>query len=246
MRVLRNIKIAIKYKIFFLQNIFSIGFLCALLLPGCNSSSQFHIEDLAKTNIDDVSQIHMDRVYNLVKTMTIKLYKKNPSELHKSPGQTIDSRLNQIFNCPDDSGKKYKELDYKESTDSILLGFKSEFKGDRVFAMMYGLFTMIYKSYNSKCELFMFDYLNSQNLYNSARNIEILVWRLKTRKKDDGSLFILTNTLKGEVKNLSYERIFGKLISLQDTMAQIISNRSGRVIKEVLQIAGMSFLPIGI
>ena len=174
---------------------------------------------------------------------TIKLYKKNPYELQKIQGQTIDSRLNQIFTCPID--KRHKELDFKESADAILLGFEPEFKGDRVFAMMVGLYTMIHQSYNSKCELFMLDYLNEQNLYNSARNIEIFVWRLNTKKKDNGQLFILTNSFEGEVKNLSYERIFGKLISLQDTMAQIVSNRSGRVIKEVVQIAGMAFLPIG-
>jgi len=59
-------------------------------------------------------------------------------------------------------------------------------------------------------------------------------------------LFILTNSVEGEIQNLSYERLFGKIISLQDTMAQIVSNRSGRIIKEVVQIAGMAFLPIGI
>ncbi|MDA3918141.1 MAG: hypothetical protein PF690_14370 [Deltaproteobacteria bacterium] len=218
--------------------------LCALLLPGCSTFSQFEIKDLAKTNIDGVSETHMSRVYDLIKTLTIKLYKKNPHELQKITGNTINSRLKQMFICPVTT--KYKELDFKDSTDAILLGFEPEFKGDRVFAMMYGLYTMIYKSYNSKCEIFMFDYLEAQNLYNSARNIEILVWRLKTRTKNDGKLFIITNSCKDGVENLSYERIFGKLISLQDTMAQIISNRSGRVIKQVVQIAGMAFLPIGI
>ncbi|MBU8850056.1 MAG: hypothetical protein KOO64_10980 [Desulfobacterales bacterium] len=186
----------------------------------------------------------MNRVVTLLKTLTVKLYKKNPSELQKVQGQTITSRLNQIFICPVD--KRYEELKFKESTDAILMGLEPEFEGDRVFALMVGLYTMIHKSYNSKCELFMLDYLNAQNLYNSARNIEICVWRLKTRKKDNGQLFILTNSLEGEVQNLSYERIFGKVISLQDTMASIVSNRSGRVIKEVVQIAGMAFLPIGL
>ena len=124
----------------------------------------------------------MSRVYDLIKNLTIKLYKKNPHELQKIKGNTIDSRLKQISICPVTT--KYKELDFKESVDAILLGFEPEFKGDRVFAMMYGLYTMIYKSYNSKCELFMFDYLEAQNLYNSARNIEILVWRLTTRTKN--------------------------------------------------------------
>ena len=111
---------------------------------------------------------------------------------------------------------------------------------------MFGLYTMIHKSYNSKCELFLLDYLNEQNLYNSARNIEILVWRLKTRHKENGDLLILTNSIDGDLQNLSYERIFGKLISLQDTMALIISKRSGRTIKEVARFATMAFLPIGI
>ncbi len=223
---------------------FFFTFLCIFLLSGCSTSSEFHIEDLAKTDIDDVSEIHMHQVVSLLKSLTVKLYKKNPYELQKVQGQTIDSRLNQIFICP--VVKKHKELEFKESSDAILLGFEPEFNGDRVFALMVGLYTMIHKSYNSKCELFMLDYLNAQNLYNSARNIEIFVWRLNTRKKADDKLFILTNNLEGEIKNLSYERIFGKLISLQDTMALIVSDRTGRIIKKTAQIVGMAFLPIGI
>jgi len=227
-----------------LKKFLTFTLLCIFLLSGCSASSEFRIKDLAKTNIDVISEIHMNQAITLLKTLTVKLYKKNPYELQKVKGQTIHSRLNQIFICP--VYKKYEELKFKESTDAILLGFDPEFEGDRVFALMVGLYTMIHKSYNSKCELFILDYLDAQNLYNSARNIEICVWRLKTRKKDNGQLFILTNSLKGDVQNLSYERIFGKILSLQDTMALIVSNRSGRIIKEVVQIAGMAFLPIGI
>lgn len=217
---------------------------CIFLLSGCAASSDFRLKNLAKTNIDIISELHMNQAIDLLKTLTEKLYKKNPWELQKVPGQTIDSRLKQIFICP--AEKKYAELDFKKSTDAILLGFEPEFKGDRVFAIMVGLYTMIHKSYNSKCELFMLDYLNEQNLYNSARNIEILVWRLNTRKTDDDRLIILTNNFEGEIKNLSYERLFGKLISLQDTMAQIVAGRTGRHINKAVQIVGMAFLPIGL
>jgi hypothetical protein len=176
--------------------------------------------------------------------LTEKLYKKNPCELKKVKGQTIDSRQNLIFMCP--NTRKHEEIDFKDGTDAVLLGFEPEFKGDRVFALMYGLYTMILQSYNNKCELFILDYLSEQNLYNSARNIEIFVWQLKTRKSLDGRLLILTNSFNNGAENLSYERIFGKLISLQDTLANIVAHRTGRVIKEVVQIAGMAFLPIGI
>ena len=225
-----------------LKKLFASIFLLSVL--GCSASSEFHIKDLAKTDIDDVSEIHLNQVTDLLRQLTKKLYKKNPYELKKVRGQTIESRIDQIFTCPAD--RKYKELSFKESTDAILLGFEPEFEGDRVFALMYGAYTMIHKAYNNRCEFFMLDVLDEQNLYNSARNIEILVWRLNTRRTADGHPIILTNSLDGEVRNLSYERIFGKLISLQDTMALVVSNRTGRMIKEAVQIAGMAFLPIGI
>jgi len=186
----------------------------------------------------------MQQISSILRTLTEKLYKKNPSELKKNIHQTIESRLNQIFNCPPD--KHMAELDHKDGTDAILLGFEPDYKGDRIFAMMYGLYTMIHASYNSKCELFIPDSLDEQALYNSARNIEIFVWRLNNRSKEDGQPLIAANSLEGEVKNLSYERMFGKLISLQDTMALIVSNRTGRIIKEAVLFTGMAFLPIGL
>ena len=215
-----------------------------MILPGCSTVSDFHIKNLAKTDIDLVSEIHLRQTTELLKTLTIKLYKKNPNELKKSPGQTIDTRLNQIFNCP--VMDSFKEIEYQTGTDAILLGLDPAFNGDRVFPVVFGLYTMIHKAYGSKCEFFIIDMLNGQDLYNCARNIEILVWRLKSRQKANGQPFILTNSLDADAPNLSYERIFGKLIVLQDTLALVVSSRNGRVIKEVVQFAGMTFLPIGI
>ncbi len=214
------------------------------LLTGCRSASQFNIKDLAKTDINQVTDIHLSQSIRLMKTLTRKLYKKNPSELKKIPGQTIDSRMARIFQCP--LSGSFEEINFTSGTDAILLSFDPQFKGDRVFAVMFGLYSMIHASYNNRCEMFMLDYLNEQNLYNSARNIEILVWRLKTRKKENGQLYLLTNNADGEIKNLSYERLFGKLISLQDTMALIVSQRTGRLIKEAVHMTGMAFLPIGL
>ena len=216
--------------------------LCGLtLFSGCQSASDFQVKDLAKTDINQVSEIHMNQAVALMKTLTEKLYKKNPNELKKNPGQTIQSRIEQIFSCP--SAGPFTELSTQSGTDAILLGFEPGFTGDRVFAVMFGLHSMLRQAYNDKCELFMLDFLNEQSLYNSARNIEILVWRLKTRTNENGELFLLTNSQD----NLSYERLFGKLISLQDTMARIVSRRTGRMIKEVVHIAaGMAFMPVNL
>jgi len=166
----------------------------------------------------------------------------NSGELTKIPGATIDSRIARIFQCP--PLPPAPELNTATGTDAILEGFEPEYEGDRVYAVMYGLFTMLHGAYNGKCDLFIMDFLDAQNLYNSARNIEILVWRLKTRHTPDGNLYLTTNTCEGPVQNLSFERLFGKLISLQDTMALIVAGRRGRLLKEVLHITGMAFLPI--
>ncbi|MCP4020872.1 MAG: hypothetical protein GY729_03435 [Desulfobacteraceae bacterium] len=188
--------------------------------------------------------MHLNLVTDLLKELTVKLYKKNPNELKKTGLDSLETRVDAIFRCPPD--RIYEVLDFKDGTEAMLLGFEPDFKGDRVFAVMYGLYTMILKSYNNNCEFFLIDVLDQQNLYNSARNIEILVWRLKTRRLSSGYLVLETNTLDGTVKNISFERLFGKLISLQDTMAVIISKRTDRLIKEVVQFAGMSFLPVGL
>ncbi|MDD9304670.1 MAG: hypothetical protein HUK40_20925 [Desulfobacter sp.] len=186
----------------------------------------------------------MDQTLILLKTLTRKLYKMNSLELAKSPGATIDSQISKIFQCPPLPPEP--ELNETRSTDAILKGFEPEYRGDRVYAMMYGLFTMLFTAYNEKCDLFILDFLDAQNLYNSARNIEILVWRLKTRRTPDNSLYLTTNICDGPEKNLSFERLFGKLISLTDTMSLIVESRGDRMIKQVVHIAGIAFFPVGI
>ncbi len=168
----------------------------------------------------------------------------NPKELAKSPGHTVDLKIVQIFQCPPPPPDQ--RLGTATGTDAILKGFEPGYAGDRVYATMYGLFTMLHRAYNERCDLFMLDFLDAQNLYNSARNIEILVWRLKTRYKPDGTRYLVTNTCQGPVQNLSFERLFGKLISLQDTMALIVATRGDRFINEVFHFTSMAFLPVGI
>ena len=191
-----------------------------------------------------VSDIHIDQTLTLLKTLTCKLYKMNPGELAKAPGATIESRISGIFQCP--APPPEPALSGRRSTDAMLAGLDPEYEGDRVYAVMYGLFTMLHTAFNNKCDLFMLDFLNSQDFYNSARNIEILVWRLKTRHTSTGRLCLVTNTCDGDIENLSFERIFGKLIALSDTMALIMAERGDRFVKQAVHIAGMSFLPVGI
>jgi hypothetical protein len=184
-----------------------------------------------------VADVHLNQVVSLLKTLTEKLYHMNSRELVKTPGATIDNRIQQMFQCPPESA---------DWAGMIGSGFDPEYKGDRVYAVMLGLYAMIHESYSGNCEQFIMDFLDPQNLYNSARNIEILVWRLSNDRDLNGDLLLATNQCGGPVWNLSFERLFGKLISLQDSMARLESSRNGRMITRTFhQTAGMVFLPVG-
>ncbi len=111
-------------------------------------------------------------------------------------------------------------------------------------AMMAGVNGMIRHAYGYKEEFFMFDQLDQQKLYESARNVEILVWRLAHSGGASGPL-LLTNSLPGERTNLSFERLFGKLISSQDMMAGVVALKNERLINRTAQnVAALVFFPL--
>lgn len=215
---------------------------CLILISGCGSNS-FRLQNLAKSDISLVADVHIRESNELLEALVTKLYKRNPRELNKNPGQTIENRIKQIFGDP--GQLQFTELQDKESIDAIMLGFDDNFEGDRVFALGVGLRGMLYRAYNQRMELFILDQLDAQKLYNSARNVEILAWRLAHRRDAKGELFLLTNSTEQTI-NLSFERLFGKLIAVQDVMAQITADRTERTINKIVHgIASAVFLPVG-
>ncbi len=224
----------------------SLGLLLVVMwLSGCTSAG--HKEEtgseigyLAKTDIDIVTDIHIQRGQALLKRLATKLYRRNPKHCQGgTPG--IESCVARLFSTEQD----YPALAGKRSTQSIQLAFDEEYAGDRVMALIIGLKTMISASYGDKKEFFIIDDLDPQKLYNSARNIEITVWRLSQHRHTNGELFLLSNESNGKLKNLSFERLFGQLISLQDTLAEIIAGKTQRTIKNVIQrLATAVFLPL--
>jgi len=204
---------------------------------------EFSVESLTKSDIDNVLDIHVHGARKLLRELMVKLYKRNPIQLKKSPFNDIDKNVSRVFDKHHDWS--FKQLDYKENVDAIKMTFDDNYQGDRVFSFIVGLSSMLMASYGDKTDFYMLDKVDSQMLYNSARNIEIAIWKLSHNKNEHGHLFLYSNSLPDEEEYLSYERLFGKLIAIQDTMAIIMESKNKRLIKKVLQnMATAVFLPI--
>ena len=210
---------------------------------GPPSSSNLQLSSLAKTDIDMVTEIHQRETFGHLRALMEKLYRRNPREWRKSGQPTLERAVSRVFEVQHDW--QFPELGGKRGIDSLNLAFQETYQGDRVLAFVVGLSSMIMSSYNDKAEFFILDDLEPQKLYNSARNVEVAAWKLGTARDSRGELFLLSNEAGGSVRNLSFEREFGKIIAHQDTMARIVAEKTNRSIVHVLQgVATAVFLPI--
>jgi hypothetical protein len=204
---------------------------------------EFRPSDLAKADIDIVAEAHSQECLASARLLMEKLYRRNPRELRKGKYPSIDAALARAFDAR--SGFRFAELGNARGADAIMLALKPEYAGDRVFAFGVGLASMVFLAYNGKTEFYLTDTLDPQKLYNSARNIEIAAWKLANTHSPHGEPLLLSNDAAGDVRNLSFEREFGKMIAYQDVMAQIAAQRTNRMIRRVVQsLATAVFLPI--
>jgi len=212
-----------------------------VMISGC---ADYEIKNVAKSDVDLVTDEFIDETRRLVRELTIKLYKRNPAELRKNPGFTIESRLVQLASNPGEL--RFTELGNREGIDALELVFDEGYRGDRVFALVVGLGGMLRQAYGYNREMFIYDRLNPEALWTSAANVETLVWRLKNNRRADSSPFLVTSEYQGVIDNLSFERLFGKLIVLQEMMARIAGDADDRAVTKAIHTASSVFLPLPI
>ena len=198
---------------------------------------------MAKSDLAMVMELHQQQVLAELQQLTEKLYRRNPRELHKTPGITLEQQVARIFNDP--LTIDWATTDGQTSIQALRLAFDPEFNGDRVYAFCAGLTDMILAAYGHRQEFFMVNDADPQKLHDSARNIEIAAWKMNHDRTATGELFLLSNSQLGEQQNYSFERLFGKLIAQQDTIAIVTANRTNHNIKNLVQaLASIVFIPI--
>ena len=215
--------------------------LIVVCLPAC---AGYEMKNLMKSDVDMVTDEFIDETRGAVRELVVKLYARNPAELRKNPGMTVEGRLAQLRVHTREL--RFDELDGAQDVVAMNLAFDPYYRGDRVFALAVGLGSMLREAYQYKPEMFLTDTLDPEVLMTSARNVEVLLWKLKNARKPGGEHYLITHEYRGVVDNLSFERLFGKIIVLQEMMARIAADSSDRTVTGAVHAVGKVFIPLPI
>jgi hypothetical protein len=202
------------------------------------------INQLAKTDFDRMADMEFTSNVQSLRTLMIKLYKRNPRELAKSTSDSAEKMAEWVFEASQQHHWRFEAIENKQDTAAIFLAFDTQYQGDRVLPFIVGLQTMLAKAHGDKTEFFLTDSLDPQKIYNVARNFEIAAWKLSNSFDASGQLYLLSNEINETDRNLSFEREFGKIIGRTDFYATALAEKSQRFISRVAQsLATAVFLP---
>lgn len=200
------------------------------------------LRQFGKSDFDRLADVEIRENTQSLRMLMTKLYKRNPRELRKSTSGSAEEMVKSVFENRQDW--RLKEINEAQGTDAIQQAFWPEYQGDRVLSLIVGLQTMLLKAHGGISDFYVTDTIDPQNVYNAARNIEIAVWKLSNARDDKGQLYLLTNEINDNERNLSFEREFGKIIGSLDLFAITLSEKFQRSITRMVQtLATALFLP---
>ena len=215
-----------------------------VLLFGCNSNPLDNqaLRNFAKTDTAFAVEAARNQVDTLMVKFLTKMYKRNPSQL--PAGVSVDDRARQLT----EKSPELSEINDIEGHSAVNLAFSPDFYGDRVFAFTMGLQTMVNTTFVKKREFLLLDSLpNPQYVFNAARNFETAAYLLRTKRRVDGSMVLLSDGIEGEVINTSFSRILGSIIGIHDVLAATLSKQDQRALNFVARgVASTVFLPVGL
>lgn len=200
------------------------------------------LEQLAKTDMDRLTDIEMRENTASLRRLMVKLYKRNPRELRKNGELDAEARAAAVFDGRTDW--RFEEIGSARDIDAIHQALNPDYAGDRVLSLIVGLQTMLIQAHGGKNVFYLTDNLDPQALYNVARNVEIAVWKLSNARDGQGQLLLLSNEISETDRNLSFEREFGKIVGRLDLLAEALSEKFNRKLVQMVQtMASALFLP---
>jgi hypothetical protein len=201
--------------------------------------------ELGQSDVNRMATLGMrDNLASLM-LLADKLYRRNPAEWRKAssnPGATREAALAKLKTAVD-SNTAWADLQGRRDIAALSLALGPDFKGDRVAAFIAASADMLVTAHGNKTIFYLTDPLDAQYIYNAARNIEIAVWLLASRKNAQGQPLLLSDEINERERNLSFEREFGKIIGRLDLLSAVLTEKYRRaVITYVQNLLGGTFL----
>ena len=224
----------------------------AALLTGCASDAptsrgevkgqDFSANELLQSEGNRTAKNAMLANQRSLLLLADKLYRRNPAEWRKSAA-TRETALAQL-ELALLSAQPWAPLAGQRDVAAL----SPDFAGDRVAAFIVACADTIVTAHGGKREFYYLDGVDPQHLYNAARNMEIALWVLNTRKNAQGQPLLLANEIGPDARNLSFEREFGKIIGRLDLLATYTTERYRRAVIGYVQglVAAplLAFLPV--
>ena len=222
---------------------------CASTAPtdkGVATGSAPDTLEFAQSDVNRMATLSMQGNLTSLLLLADKLYRRNPGELYKNSLKNVapnrESALVRLRTAID-TRTAWPDLQGKRDIQALALALGPDFAGDRVAAFIYATADMLITAHEGKTTLYLTDSLDAQHIYNAARNIEIAVWMLANRRNAAGQPLLLADEITSNVRNLSFEREFGKVIGRLDLLAMMLTEKYRRaVITYVQSIIGSQFL----
>ena len=205
--------------------------------------------ELAQSDMNRMATLGMQGNLASLMLLADKLYRRNPAEWRKAGGNstatlntTREAALAKL-KAAVDNNTAWPDLQGQRDIAALSLALGPDFKGDRVAAFIAASADMLITAHGNKTSFYLIDPLDAQYIYNAARNIEIAVWLLASRKNAQGLPLLLSDEINDRERNLSFEREFGKIIGRLDVVSAVLTEKYRRaVITYVQNLLGGTFL----
>ncbi len=234
----------------------ALSFVLGLALASCASDApttrgevrgqDFNAAELLQSEGNRFAQSGMVANQRSLLTLADKLYRRNPAEWRKTAA-TREAALAQV-EAAMLSGQPWAPLQGRRDVAALSHALTPEFQGDRVAAFVLACADTIVTAHGGKREFYYLDGVDPQHIYNAARNMEVALWVLNTRRTGQGQPLLLANEIAGENRNLTFEREFGKIIGRLDLLATYMTERYRRAginyVQGLVAAPFLAFLPV--
>ena len=225
-------------------------------LAGCASNAptphgevqgaRFKADELLQSDGNRLTQAAMRANLASLRRLADKLYRRNPAEWRKTAA-TREAAL-ALLDASILGGQPWVPLNGQRDVAALSLALSPGFTGDRVAAFIAACADTLVTAHGGKREFYYLDGIDPQHIYNAARNMEIALWILNTRRDAAGQPLLRANELSGEVRNLSFEREFGQIIGRLDLLATFTTERYRRAaidyVQSLVAAPFLAFLPV--